>query len=229
MTEPITADELQRMASSQCAPPPGLRIVSLIPSATDICVHLGLGDAVVGITHCCDTEDLPSTVVVVTEDQVNASSTSQGDIHTKVVENGQKAVDAMLLESTDNDNDNYNDNNTIVVVLLLVDHRNVFSSLEQEGHGSRSGLFRGGLRVRNRRSRLCGYIQGKGGTPRTLAEQCRGSAGSLQNCSGRFGHGRCPRNGWRQVAPGSKRDSHSQSAWLFHVHDGEEEEWQWQW
>ena len=72
-----------------------LRIVSLIPSATDICVHLGLQDAVVGVTHCCDTEDLPASVVVVTEDQVNASTTSQGDIHTKVVENGQKAVDAM--------------------------------------------------------------------------------------------------------------------------------------
>jgi iron complex transport system substrate-binding protein len=64
-----------------------LRIVCLIPSATDICVHLGLGDAVVGITHCCDTNDLPSSVVVVTEDQVNAASTTQGDIHTKVVEN----------------------------------------------------------------------------------------------------------------------------------------------
>ena len=106
MAEPITADEPKRLSSSQCAPPPGLRIVSLIPSATDICVHLGLGDAVVGITHCCDTEDLPSTVVVVTEDQVNASSTSQGDIHTKVVENGEKAVDAMLLENSNNNDNN---------------------------------------------------------------------------------------------------------------------------
>ena len=36
-----------------------LRIVCLIPSATDICVHLGLQDSVVGITHCCDTDGLP--------------------------------------------------------------------------------------------------------------------------------------------------------------------------
>ena len=75
---------------------PPLRIVCLIPSATDICVHLGLGDAVVGITHCCDkTDDLPSSVTVVTEDQIHAASTTQGDIHTKVVENGKRAQDAI--------------------------------------------------------------------------------------------------------------------------------------
>lgn len=72
-----------------------LRIVSLIPSATDICVHLGLGEFVVGVTHCCDIEDLPSSVVIVTEDQIHAVSTSQGDIHDKVVENGKKAEEAL--------------------------------------------------------------------------------------------------------------------------------------
>lgn len=67
-----------------------LRIVCLIPSATDICVHLGLQDSVVGITHCCDTDGLPPSVVIVTEDQIYASSSSQCDINTKVVENSRK-------------------------------------------------------------------------------------------------------------------------------------------
>ena len=81
--------------------PRPLRIVSLIPSATDICVHLGLGDNVVGITHCCDAGEVPSTALVVTEDQVHASSNSQGDIHAKVVENGQKAVETMETNTRD--------------------------------------------------------------------------------------------------------------------------------
>jgi iron complex transport system substrate-binding protein len=76
-------------------PPRPLRIVSLIPSATDICVHLGLGDFVVGITHCCDTIDLPSSVVVVTGDKIHAVSNSQRDIHAKVVENGKRAEEAV--------------------------------------------------------------------------------------------------------------------------------------
>jgi len=67
----------------------------LIPSATDICVHLGLQDSVVGVTHCCDTEDLPTSVVVVTDDQIYASSTSQCDINTKVVENSQEAANVV--------------------------------------------------------------------------------------------------------------------------------------
>ncbi len=31
-----------------------MRIVSLLPSATEIFVRLGLGDAVVGVSHECD-------------------------------------------------------------------------------------------------------------------------------------------------------------------------------
>lgn len=74
---------------------PLIRIVCLIPSATDICVHLGLQNSVVGVTHCCDTEDLPTSVVVVTDDQIYASSTSQCDINTKVVENSQEAANVV--------------------------------------------------------------------------------------------------------------------------------------
>ena len=90
-----SGDSVQQQQQQQHSSQQPLRILSLIPSATDICVHLGLGDSVVGVTHCCDTEDLPSSVVVVTEDQIRAPTTTQGDIHTKVVENGKKAEDAM--------------------------------------------------------------------------------------------------------------------------------------
>jgi len=49
----------------------------------------------VGITHCCDKIDLPSSVVVVTEDKIHAVSNSQGDIHAKVVENGKRAEEVV--------------------------------------------------------------------------------------------------------------------------------------
>jgi iron complex transport system substrate-binding protein len=68
-----------------------VRIVSLIPSATDIVCYLGLQDCLVGITHCCDTDGLPPSVLVVTEDQIHAACTSQADIDIKVNENAQKA------------------------------------------------------------------------------------------------------------------------------------------
>jgi iron complex transport system substrate-binding protein len=74
-----------------------IRIVSLIPSATDIVCILGLQDFVVGITHCCDLEGLPSSVVVVTEDQIHAACTSQADIDAKVNLNAQMAE--MVLNS----------------------------------------------------------------------------------------------------------------------------------
>lgn len=85
---------------------PLTRIVCLIPSATDICVHLGLQDSVVGVTHCCDTEDLPTSVVVVTEDQIYASSTSQCDINTKVVENSHEAASVVGSSSSSDTNIN---------------------------------------------------------------------------------------------------------------------------
>lgn len=40
-------------------PPPHLRVASLLPSATDICIALGLADRVVGVTHECDWEAHP--------------------------------------------------------------------------------------------------------------------------------------------------------------------------
>ncbi len=37
----------------------GIRIVSLLPSATEICVALGLGESLVGVSHACELPGLP--------------------------------------------------------------------------------------------------------------------------------------------------------------------------
>jgi iron complex transport system substrate-binding protein len=37
----------------------GIRIVSLLPSATEICVALGLGESLVGVSHECDRPGVP--------------------------------------------------------------------------------------------------------------------------------------------------------------------------
>ena len=39
---------------SELGPGHSMRIVSLLPSATEILYALGLGDSVVGVTHECD-------------------------------------------------------------------------------------------------------------------------------------------------------------------------------
>ena len=99
-TSATTAQAPAATPSSQ-----SLRIVSLIPSATDIYVHLGLGKHVVGITHCCDNNNdedvLPPDVSVVTRDMVHASTISQADIHTRVVANGEEAEAATATITTD--------------------------------------------------------------------------------------------------------------------------------
>lgn len=59
----------------------GLRIACLIPSATDICVALGLGDCIVGITHECS---LPGTVHVLTDDGLGGHALTQAEIHQRV-------------------------------------------------------------------------------------------------------------------------------------------------
>jgi ABC-type Fe3+-hydroxamate transport system substrate-binding protein/diphthamide synthase (EF-2-diphthine--ammonia ligase) len=67
-----------------------LRIVCLIPSATDICVALGLQAAIVAVTHECDTNlwsraSSRTAVKIITRDGVNGNETSQGAIHDQVV------------------------------------------------------------------------------------------------------------------------------------------------
>jgi diphthamide synthase (EF-2-diphthine--ammonia ligase)/ABC-type hemin transport system substrate-binding protein len=64
-----------------------LRIASLLPAATDICVELGLEDSVVGITHECDAiSSASSKAVVLTRSALDIRSTSQADIHKQVQE-----------------------------------------------------------------------------------------------------------------------------------------------
>lgn len=59
-----------------------LRIACLLPAATDICIALGLGDRIVGVTHECD---LPHpNVVILTKDGLDADASSQGQIHAAV-------------------------------------------------------------------------------------------------------------------------------------------------
>ncbi|CAJ1965003.1 unnamed protein product [Cylindrotheca closterium] len=68
------------------APPDDLRIGCLLPSATAICVSLGLEEYIVGVTHECtalsnhnQNQRKQNKVQVLTKDGLNV--TSQGDIH----------------------------------------------------------------------------------------------------------------------------------------------------
>lgn len=64
-----------------------MRIVCLLPSATDICVSLGLADYLVGITHECDFQGVltsrsssSSELYVVTKGGIDSNILSQGEI-----------------------------------------------------------------------------------------------------------------------------------------------------
>lgn len=61
-----------------------LKIASLLPSATDIVLTLGLEESLVAITHECVVPE-NSAAVIVTKDGVISSSSSQGEIHDRVV------------------------------------------------------------------------------------------------------------------------------------------------
>ena len=73
-----------------------LRIACLIPSATDICIALGLQQCIVGVTHECTahfaTQQLdPNAVQVLTLDMINAAgATTQAAIHELVQQNSQQ-------------------------------------------------------------------------------------------------------------------------------------------
>jgi diphthamide synthase (EF-2-diphthine--ammonia ligase)/ABC-type Fe3+-hydroxamate transport system substrate-binding protein len=75
--------------SEQNGAPSNLRIASLIPSATAICVALGLGEHIVGVTHECDRDGLPASVRILTGDGLQAGL-SQGEIHEQVSAQGQQ-------------------------------------------------------------------------------------------------------------------------------------------
>lgn len=78
-----------------------LRIACLIPSATDICVALGLRDVVFGITHECRKDGLSNNAAVriLTSDGVNAAQSTQAEIHAAVRQQSE-AVSANLCSAT---------------------------------------------------------------------------------------------------------------------------------
>lgn len=59
------------------------RIVSLLPSATEICCELGLDDRLVGISHECDFPDMVVGRPVLTESKIDSTGSSR-DIDTEV-------------------------------------------------------------------------------------------------------------------------------------------------
>jgi iron complex transport system substrate-binding protein len=85
-----------------------MRIVSLLPSATEIVFAIGLGDELVGVTHECD---YPPEVVgkpVVTRSTTDLTRATQRDIHrlvTAAVHGGSSlyALDEEALEALDPD------------------------------------------------------------------------------------------------------------------------------
>ena len=61
-----------------------MRIVSLLPSATEIVFALGLGDELVGRTHECDYPAEAASVPVVTSDAGNVASQTSREINSRV-------------------------------------------------------------------------------------------------------------------------------------------------
>ncbi|NKB17239.1 MAG: cobalamin-binding protein [Pseudanabaena sp. CRU_2_10] len=71
--------------------PPQLRIISLIPSATEILALLGLGDRLVGRSHECDYPDAVKHMPICTEPKFNPEGTSH-QIHDRVTDLLQSAL-----------------------------------------------------------------------------------------------------------------------------------------
>src|SRR5919106_7090840 len=61
-----------------------MRIVSLLPSATEILFALGLGDQVVGVTHECDYPSEVRSLPVLTKCVFNSEKMTQQEIDTEV-------------------------------------------------------------------------------------------------------------------------------------------------
>ncbi|GAX13820.1 hypothetical protein FisN_30Lh115 [Fistulifera solaris] len=68
-----------------------LRIACLLPSATDICVALGLSQQIVGITHECHfhSSDSNQKIHILTRDGLQAADKTQMEIHVRVQEQQQ--------------------------------------------------------------------------------------------------------------------------------------------
>ena len=86
-----------------------MRIISLLPSLTEIVAALGLGDSIVGLTHSCDyPRETVDGKVVVTSTEISPYTMSQEEIHKMVsgsLANGHSlyGLDAALIEAADAD------------------------------------------------------------------------------------------------------------------------------
>src|SRR5205814_1192662 len=75
---PYTTDASPRRAERQ------MRICSLLPSATEIVLALGLGDHLVAVTHECDLPPGARPVPVITRSTVDHGTRGSREIHTHV-------------------------------------------------------------------------------------------------------------------------------------------------
>src|SRR4051812_31205813 len=94
-------------SSSAISSSPPMRIVSLVPHATELLFALGLGDDVVGVTHECDFPERATELPQVTRDVLPAGL-SAGEIDAAVRERTQAgdaiyALDEELLRELDPD------------------------------------------------------------------------------------------------------------------------------
>jgi diphthamide synthase (EF-2-diphthine--ammonia ligase)/ABC-type Fe3+-hydroxamate transport system substrate-binding protein len=92
----VTEESEQFAAPSHHA---DMRIASLIPSATTICIALGLRDQIVGVTHECERDDLPDSVRVLTGDGLQGEELSQGEIHAAVAAQSQSATCSLVSDT----------------------------------------------------------------------------------------------------------------------------------
>src|SRR5881396_3577775 len=85
-----------------------MRICSLLPSATEIVLALGLGDHLVAVTHECDRPAGSRPVPVITRSTVDHGTRGSREIHTHVTAAAHRgsslyALDQELLEQLDPD------------------------------------------------------------------------------------------------------------------------------
>jgi diphthamide synthase (EF-2-diphthine--ammonia ligase)/ABC-type Fe3+-hydroxamate transport system substrate-binding protein len=101
-TESEGLEKLTMTDESEMLTPPShadMRIASLIPSATTICIALGLRDQIVGVTHECERDGLPDTVRVLTGDGLQGEELSQGEIHAAVAAQSQQATCSLVSDT----------------------------------------------------------------------------------------------------------------------------------
>lgn len=75
-----------------------MRIVSLVPSGTEIVCALGAGDQLVGVTHDCDYPEWTRELPRVTRSTIPAGSTSR-EIDTRVREAGERGESTFHLDA----------------------------------------------------------------------------------------------------------------------------------